>query len=366
MSTVPAEEPGPAPTASRRRRMRARAAAVAALVLLALSVIPFLVIAVNVPDALVVLGCLFAATYCTWLSITRSGPLLLLTVPVVVLALAGLVYVAYDHRIELTAWLALLLLFGLAARAAVRAAPDGRGSGAHPVPPARHGVLVINPRSGDGKAARVGLAAAAARRGVRTIELGPGDDLRELAEQAVDAGADVLGMAGGDGSQAVVAAVASAHGVAHVCIPAGTRNHFALDLGLDRDDSVGALDAFTAGVERRVDLAAVNGRVFVNNASLGVYASVVQSDGVPGREAADLATAAAGPPRPAGAGTGPALRPARRRGPTPGRRSCSSPTTRTRCVGRAAPARGPGWTPARSASSTPGSSTRRRSRASSR
>jgi diacylglycerol kinase family enzyme len=63
-----------------------------------------------------------------------------------------------------------------------------------------------------------------------------------------------------------------------VCIPAGTRNHFALDLGLDRDDVVGALDAFTDGVERRIDLARVNERVFVNNASLGVYAKVVQSD----------------------------------------------------------------------------------------
>jgi diacylglycerol kinase family enzyme len=85
-------------------------------------------------------------------------------------------------------------------------------------------------------------------------------------------------MAGGDGSQALVATVAAQHGVAHVCIPAGTRNHFALDLGLDRDDVVGALDAFTDGVERRIDLARVNDRVFVNNASLGVYAKVVQSD----------------------------------------------------------------------------------------
>jgi diacylglycerol kinase family enzyme len=107
--------------------------------------------------------------------------------------------------------------------------------------------------------------------------LEPGENLRELVEKAIADGADVVGMAGGDGSQAVVAAVASARGVAHVCVPSGTRNHFAQDLGLDRDDPVGALDAFTAGVERRVDLAAVNGRVFVNNASLGLYASVVQS-----------------------------------------------------------------------------------------
>lgn len=63
-----------------------------------------------------------------------------------------------------------------------------------------------------------------------------------------------------------------------VCVPAGTRNHFALDLGLDRHDVVGALDAFTDGVERRIDLASLNERIFVNNASLGVYAQVVQSD----------------------------------------------------------------------------------------
>jgi diacylglycerol kinase family enzyme len=85
-------------------------------------------------------------------------------------------------------------------------------------------------------------------------------------------------MAGGDGSQALVAAVAMRHGIAHVCVPAGTRNHFALDLGLDRADIVGALDAYTDGVERTIDLARVNDRVFVNNASLGVYARVVQSE----------------------------------------------------------------------------------------
>lgn len=108
--------------------------------------------------------------------------------------------------------------------------------------------------------------------------LGRDDDLYELAERAVTRGADVIGMAGGDGSQALVASVAMKHDVAHVCVPAGTRNHFALDLGLDRDDVVGALDAFTDGFERRVDLASLNERIFVNNASLGVYAQVVQSD----------------------------------------------------------------------------------------
>jgi diacylglycerol kinase family enzyme len=78
--------------------------------------------------------------------------------------------------------------------------------------------------------------------------------------------------------------------VPYVCVPAGTRNHFALDLGLDRGNVVGALDAFTDGVERRIDLAAVNGRPFVNNASLGLYAEVVRS---PRYRGAKLRTAAA-------------------------------------------------------------------------
>jgi diacylglycerol kinase family enzyme len=107
--------------------------------------------------------------------------------------------------------------------------------------------------------------------------LQPGDDLLQLAEDAVARGADVIGMAGGDGSQALIATVAARHGIPHVCVPAGTRNHFALDLGLDREDVIGALEAFADGVERRIDLAAVNGRIFVNNASLGLYAKVVQS-----------------------------------------------------------------------------------------
>ena len=265
----------PTPPARHHHPLRARLAAIAALGLLLLAAVSFLIVAINLVDALIVLGCLFLGTYCALLSLTRRGALLLLTIPGLLVALTVLVLVAYDHRVELTIWIACVLLFGLAARAAVRA--DQTGDRGPTAPPARRGVLLINPRSGDGKATRVGLAAEAARRGLHTVVLEPGGNLRELVEKAIADGADVVGMAGGDGSQAVVAAVASARGVAHVCVPSGTRNHFAQDLGLDRDDPVGALDAFTAGVERRVDLAAVNGRVFVNNASLGLYASVVQS-----------------------------------------------------------------------------------------
>ncbi len=84
-------------------------------------------------------------------------------------------------------------------------------------------------------------------------------------------------MAGGDGSLALVASIASRHGIPFVVIPAGTRNHFALDLGLDRADVPGALKAYEEGVNTAIDLAEVNGRVLVNNVSMGVYASIVQS-----------------------------------------------------------------------------------------
>jgi diacylglycerol kinase family enzyme len=138
-------------------------------------------------------------------------------------------------------------------------------------------VLLVNPRSGDGKAARARLAERARDTGIEAIILDPGQDLAELAGDAATAGADVLGMAGGDGSLAVVAAVAAAHGIPFVCVPAGTRNHFALDVGVDRHDLVGALDAFTGGVERRIDVAEVNGRMFLNNVSLGIYGDAVGS-----------------------------------------------------------------------------------------
>ena len=140
-------------------------------------------------------------------------------------------------------------------------------------------VLFINPLSGGGRAGRARLAEAARERGVDPVVLTQGEGLGGLVEAAVTGGADALGMAGGDGSLAVVAAIASAHGLPFVCVPAGTRNHFARDLGLAPNDLVGALDAFTDAQERRVDLAEVNGRAFLNNVSLGVYGVAVQRAG---------------------------------------------------------------------------------------
>jgi len=138
--------------------------------------------------------------------------------------------------------------------------------------------LLVNPESGGGRAEELDLVTEAERRGIEAIVLEPGGDLEAAAREAIGAGAGAIGVAGGDGSQGVVAALAAEHDMPYACIPAGTRNHFALDLGIDRDDPVGALDLLLGGEERRVDLGEVNGRVFVNNATLGLYAEAVSRD----------------------------------------------------------------------------------------
>jgi diacylglycerol kinase family enzyme len=130
--------------------------------------------------------------------------------------------------------------------------------------------LMVNPNSGDGGPDE--LLAAAAELGIDTHVLGEDDDLQELARAAE---CDALGMAGGDGSLAAVAEVAMERGLPFACIPFGTRNHFARDVGLDRDDPVAALAAFTDGRELQIDVGRANDRLFLNNVSLGVYARLV-------------------------------------------------------------------------------------------
>jgi len=147
--------------------------------------------------------------------------------------------------------------------------------GWRPADPPRRPVLLVNPRSGGGKAAHAGVAERARERGIHVVVLSPHQSLATAVGEAVEDGADVLGVAGGDGSLAVAAEAARTHDIPFVCVPAGTRNHFALDLGVDRHDLLGALDAFGDGVERRIDVGEVNGRMFLNNVSLGIYADAV-------------------------------------------------------------------------------------------
>jgi diacylglycerol kinase family enzyme len=180
-------------------------------------------------------------------------------------------------------WVALLALAlwaaaTLAAGAALR--PD-RSAWVLPVidaPHARRPFVIMNPRSGGGKVARFGLQEKAETLGAEVVLLDrPGTDVQQLARDALARGADLLGVAGGDGTQALVAQVAAEHDVPFLVISAGTRNHFALDLGLDREDPTRCLDALRDGVEARIDLGAINGRPFVNNASFGAYAEIVDN-----------------------------------------------------------------------------------------
>lgn len=142
----------------------------------------------------------------------------------------------------------------------------------------RHPVLICNPKSGGGKVEKFGLIAMAQDMGIEVVLLEKGLDLAQLARDAIARGADCLGMAGGDGSQALVASIAIEHDLPFVCISAGTRNHFALDLGFDKEDPRKGMVALVDGVSRRVDYATVGDRLFVNNVSLGVYATIVQED----------------------------------------------------------------------------------------
>lgn len=181
-----------------------------------------------------------------------------------------------DAGWKILSFLVVLALIGAAMGALRMAVASHQRPHAHKVPPPQRPVLIANPKSGGGKVDKFDLKAKAEALGVEVVLLNPGDDLEQLARDAIARGADCLGMAGGDGSQALVASVAVEHDLPFVCISAGTRNHFALDLGLDRDDPSTGLVAFTEGLERRIDYATVNDKLFVNNVSMGVYATIVQ------------------------------------------------------------------------------------------
>ena len=254
--------------------MRRRLAAVVALVAGAATIALVLAVAVSeFPRGLVLLGFVAVACAAAWYGLLRLGIARVAGLGLAGLALAGAVVVVIAGGAPLVD---LLVLAGLlVSLAAARATLDVHVDLPSASAPSRP-VLFFNPSSGGGKAERFKLADEARKRGIEPIELGPPWDLEALVRGALDRGADALAMAGGDGSQAIVAAIAAERGLPYACIPAGTRNHFALDLGVDRDDVVGALDAFVDGGERTVDLAEVNGRVFVNNVSLGLYAEAVQ------------------------------------------------------------------------------------------
>lgn len=201
---------------------------------------------------------------------------LMVATPVVVVVM----FVRAGLLLPVLVVLVLVALAVVSGKAALAGEHAEDGMPEHDVPPPRHAFVVMNPRSGGGKVGRFGLKEKAEALGAEVVLLeGPEQvDVAELARDAVARGADLLGAAGGDGTQALVAGVAAEHDVPFMVVSAGTRNHFALDLGLDRDDPSTCLAALTDdAVELHVDLGEIEGRPFVNNASFGAYAAVVQS-----------------------------------------------------------------------------------------
>ncbi|TQC46224.1 diacylglycerol kinase [Rhodococcus sp. WS4] len=272
-------ESGSTDSASTRRRWLARAAylaifsSVAVLVVFAgLHALTLLIVAVGalVVEVAALFWFLTSRGALRWISLV-----VLVLTPIVVLAL--LVRASLLWVVLLAAALAVLAV-GCARAALSRDRADWMMP-EHPSVPPKRAFLVMNPHSGGGKVGKFDLKRRAEELGAEVALLeGPGTvDVEALARDAVARGADLLGVAGGDGTQALVAGIAAEHDLPFLVISAGTRNHFALDLGLDRDDPSRCLDALSDGVELRIDLGQVDGRTFVNNASFGAYAEVVQS-----------------------------------------------------------------------------------------
>ncbi len=211
-----------------------------------------------------------------WLTVTRRRARRIVGAILAVLGIAFLVWTLVRDVPALLVMIALMIgAVALGLTALSQSADDDAPAQAWtPSQP----VLICNPKSGGGKVVSFKIAEQARAQGVEVVTLEEGLDLEELARDAIARGADCLGMAGGDGSQALVAAVAVEHGIPFVVISTGTRNHFALDLGLDRDKPDSGLVAFTNGVLRTIDYATANGKLFVNNVSFGLYASIVEND----------------------------------------------------------------------------------------
>src|SRR5215211_4960450 len=267
MVTTEQETPGRATVAQRWLARLALVAAAAAVL------VPLLAIGFRASLALAAAG--------VWWALTNKGLVRWLAVAVAVVA-PLVILVLYTSRGLL--WV-VLVAFGLlavavaAGRAALSREAVPERMREYDVPPPKRPYLIMNPRSGGGKVGRFALKDKAEALGATVALLeGPGTvDVGELARAAVADGADLLGVAGGDGTQALVAGIAAEHNLPLLVISAGTRNHFALDLGLDREDPSRCLDALGDGVELQVDLGVIAGRPFVNNASFGAYAAIVQS-----------------------------------------------------------------------------------------
>ena len=271
----------PNPEETRSQRWLARLS----LLLACLAVVIIVAFAGLASLAMVAVGVVGAALTlaAAYLFLSRRGVLRWVSLAVFVLTPIAVIVA---HAFAGLLWIAILaaavwLLAGVTARLALAGdrTTDWRMPEYPAQPPAAHPFLIMNPKSGGGKVGRFDLKRKAEGLGAEVFLMdGPEEvDVAAVARDAVARGADLLGVAGGDGTQALVAGVAAQHGIPFVVITAGTRNHFALDLGLDREDPAASLDALSDGVELHIDLGEIGGQTFVNNASFGAYAEVVQT-----------------------------------------------------------------------------------------
>jgi len=251
------------------------AAAVVVLAAAGVAAAGLLIVLVIAEVLLVVLG--------IWIALAHRAVLRVAGVALVIAAIAGAMVIEAAHGLlwVVAVGAALLAASVFAGERALRPVTRKDAAEDPAAAPPQHAFLIMNPRSGGGKVARFDLAERGRQLGAEVVLLeGPEHvDVAALARRAVKDGADLLGVAGGDGTQALVAGVAAEAGVPLLVIPAGTRNHFALDLGLDRDDPSRSLSALTDGTDVRIDLGDVDGRPFVNNVSFGAYAAVVAQPG---------------------------------------------------------------------------------------
>jgi diacylglycerol kinase family enzyme len=278
--TIAPVSPGPDAEVTRSQRWLARLSFL--LAALAIASLAFFAGLKSFPMLAVGLAAAAVGLASAYFFLARRGPWRWLSL-VIFIAAPIVVIVVYAFRDLL--WIAIVaaviwLLASVTARLALTGTEADWRMPEHPAqPPARHPYLIMNPKSGDGKVTKFDLKRKAEDLGAEVFLIGGPKpvDVAEVARAAVDNGADLLGVAGGDGTQALVAGVAAEHGIPFMVISAGTRNHFALDLGLNREDPSTCLSALSDGVELRVDLGQINGHTFVNNASFGAYAEVVET-----------------------------------------------------------------------------------------
>jgi len=139
--------------------------------------------------------------------------------------------------------------------------------------------VIVNNSSGpgheDGVQQRLAKAFKAAGLEAKISLAHTGAEVIALAQRAARGDAETIVAGGGDGTISSVAATVMDKGKTLAVLPFGTMNHFAKDLGIPLDLE-GAVQTIIAGYETTVDVGEVNGHIFINNSSLGLYPSIVR------------------------------------------------------------------------------------------